>query len=137
MKPLNYLAIGVAGLVQFMCGAVWYTALGTQWLAGIGKTIEQLQQSPYPGPTPYLLALGCNLLVAFVIASVLAQSGQASMGRGVRVGALLWLCGFAVLLNGYAFEGRGPAILAINGGYQLLCFVIAGAITGGWQKKSA
>ena len=42
MKSINHFAVVVAAVVFFMLGAGWYTVLSNAWLAGIGKTMEQL-----------------------------------------------------------------------------------------------
>ena len=42
MKSINHVAIIVAAIVFFAIGAVWYNVFSEPWLAGIGKTVDQL-----------------------------------------------------------------------------------------------
>ena len=39
MSGINHLAVWVAGIAQWLLGARWYTLLGNEWLAGVGKTL--------------------------------------------------------------------------------------------------
>jgi hypothetical protein len=108
-------------------------------MAGIGKTMaELLTNSPYPAPWPYVIAFATNLLAAYVLAALIGTTGRHTAGRGVRLALLMWL-GFVLTstLNEYVFEGRGPEILAINTGYQLLALLLAGAIIGAWAPREA
>ena len=59
------------------------------------------------------------------------------VASGAKVGAFVAL-GFVaanIALN-YAFEVRGVTLWTINSGYVLVGLTLAGAIIGGWRKKS-
>ena len=48
MGVMRHVSIVVAAIVVWVLGAAWYTALAETWMAGIGKTREQLMQSGSP-----------------------------------------------------------------------------------------
>ena len=54
MKSTNHLAVVVAAVLFFALGAVWYTILADPWLAGIGKTVDQLARDGGGKPTVFV-----------------------------------------------------------------------------------
>jgi hypothetical protein len=137
MNAINHVAVWVAGVVQFLLGAGWYTLLGKAWMAGIGKTEAQLVAEHGNSPLPYVVALGAALVVAYAIAWLLPRLGPPSAGSGARVGATLalTLIGPALATN-YGFEARPLSLWLINAGYMLVGMAIMGAIVGHWRKKA-
>lgn len=131
------LAIIVATLCYFGLGAVWFTMFRDAWLAGIGKTIEQLQSSGVSPALAYGVALLLTLALALFLSWLIQVTGPATASRGVQLAIILWFCTvFVTFATEYAFEARGVKILAINTGYCLIGMVLMGAVLGGWTKKS-
>ena len=137
MKGTNHFAVIVAAVVFFMLGAGWYTVLSSAWLAGIGKTMEQMTKDGGGSPMPYVIGFLAVLVMCYTLNSLLNRLGDTTAASGAKVGAFVAL-GFVaanIALN-YGFELRGVMLWAINSGYVLVGLVIAGAIIGGWRKKS-
>jgi len=137
MNAINHVAVWVAGIVQFLLGAGWYTLLGQAWMAGIGKTEAQLQAEHGHSPLPYIIALGAALVVAYAIAWLLPKLGTPSAGSGAKTGATLALAliGSTLAMN-YGFEARPLSLWLINAGYMVVGMTIMGAIVGQWRKKA-
>jgi Protein of unknown function (DUF1761) len=137
MSAINHVAVCVAGIVQFLLGAGWYTLLGPAWMEGIGKTEAQLQAEHGHSPLPYIIALGAALVVAYAIGWLLPRLGPPSAGSGVRVGATLAiaLIGSTLAMN-YGFEARPLSLWLINAGYMVVGMAIMGAIVGHWRKRA-
>ena len=137
MRGINHVAVWVAGIVQFMFGAGWYTALGNAWMAAIGKTEAQLSTEHGASPLPYIIALGSALVVAYTIAWLLPKVGEQSAGGGAKVGATLALALVATTLaTNYGFEARPLSLWLINAGYMVAGMTWMGAIIGAWKKKA-
>ena len=134
-RKISYVAVIVAAVAHFLLGAVWFTVLSAQWLAGIGKTREELLRGGSP-TLGYVAAFASNLVIAWVLAWLIATTGRATAGRGVMVAAILWL-GFVCTTMGtaFVFEERSLESFAITAGYPLAGMLIMGAIVGGWRKK--
>jgi hypothetical protein len=134
---MNHVAIWVAGIVQFMLGAGWYTLLGQPWMAGIGKTEAQLMAEIGHSPAPYIIALVAALVVAYAIGWLLPKLGAASAAGGAKTGAVLALAliGSTLAMN-YGFEARPLSLWLINAGYMVVGMAIMGAIIGHWRKRA-
>ncbi len=137
MKSTNHLAVIVAAIVFFALGAAWYTVLADPWAAGVGKTMAQLKAETGGSAMPMVLGFIAILVMCYTLNSLLNRLGDTTLASGAKVGAFVAL-GFVaanIALN-YSFENRGTALWTINSGYVLVGLTIAGAIIGGWRKKS-
>ncbi|HEV2690157.1 MAG TPA: DUF1761 domain-containing protein [Bryobacteraceae bacterium] len=132
---INILAVAVAAVVYWLLGAGWFTILQKPWLAGIGKTMEQLQKDGVNPGIAYGVAFLCNLVMAYVLGWVMVNTGEQTAIRGVMIGALMWI-GLVGTSFGtaYIFEARSFQIFAISAGYPLAGLLIMGAIVGAWKK---
>ena len=132
---INILAVVVAAVVYWLLGAGWFTILQKPWLAGIGKTMEQLQRDGASPAIAYTVAFVCNLIMAYALGWVLVCTGEQTALRGVMIGALMWIGLVATSFGtAYVFEGRSISIFAISAGYPLAGLAIMGAIVGAWKK---
>ena len=137
MQSTNHFAVVVAAIVFFALGAGWYTVLADPWVAGIGKTMEQLHTETGGSPMPMVKGFVAILVMCYTLNSLLNRLGDTTAAGGAKVGAFVAL-GFVaanIALN-YAFEVRGVTLWTINSGYVLVGLTLAGAIIGGWRKKS-
>ena len=137
MKSTNHFAVVVAAIVFFALGAGWYTVLADPWVAGIGKTMEQLHTETGGSPMPMVKGFVAILVMCYTLNSLLNRLGDTTAAGGAKVGALVAL-GFVaanIALN-YAFEVRSITLWTINSGYVLVGLTLAGAIIGGWRRKN-
>jgi hypothetical protein len=104
-----------------------------EWLAAIGKTMDQLTGSPALG---YVVAFTCNLIMAWMLAWLILLTGRTSLTGGLAMGGLVWL-GFTgtTMATAFVFEGRTGEAFAVIAGYPLAGLLIMGAILGRWQKQ--
>jgi hypothetical protein len=132
---VNWLAVLVSGIVIFVLGGLWYSPLlfAKKWVALMGKTEAELKAAA-GGAAPYVLVFICALATSFVLAVIINHFPPYNAARGVFVGALCW-AGFAAPTSfGTAtFSGTPKALWAINTGYNLVSFAIAGAILAAWR----
>jgi hypothetical protein len=71
MVPINYLAVGLAGILAIVLGALWYGPLfGSKWKAYMGLTDESMKSMTL---SPLQAMVG-GALVSIVMAYVLAHS---------------------------------------------------------------
>lgn len=124
---VNYIAVVIAALAGFGTGAAWYMILGRFWLSAVGKKKEDMDTKP----TPFLIAIVANLVMAIMLAGVIGHLGEVNVKTGVISGALIWL-GFVITTLGvnHAFEGAKTALTLIDGGHWLAVLLVMGAVIG-------
>jgi hypothetical protein len=120
-------------------GFLWYSPMlfARPWTIAMGydpddkaKLAEMQKQA---GPM-YGIALLAGLVSAFVLAKVVVGMTVNTALYGVKVGFAVWL-GFVctVQLTDKLFGNRPMKLFLINTGYQLVCYLVMGAIVGGWR----
>ena len=136
MGTVNHVAVWVAGIVHFIIGAAWYTALGRFWLTAIGKTEAQVKADQPNMAIPLIIAVVVAIIIAYALAWLLPKLGGLSAVAGARIGFLLALVLIATTLAmNYGFEARSIALWLINAGYMIIGMAAMGAIIGGWKRK--
>jgi|SRR5215467_5672450 len=138
LHHVHLLAVLVAGVVIFLLGGLWYSPalFARKWTALMGKTEEEMKAAAASSSIPamYLVAFLCGLVIALALATIIGHFGQPSLIRGVKVGAFCWLGFTATTSFATALFSMTPRSLwLINSGYNLVSFVIAGAILGAWK----
>ena len=89
---VNWGAVLLAGVADWIFGAVWFTVLKTPWQAGTRISPEELQAyMAHPNYWPYIVSLLCSIVIAYVIARLLGGSQSHGLFRGIRVGILVGL----------------------------------------------
>ena len=134
MSGIRILAIVVAAVVYFFIGAIWYGQFSVAWLAGIGRTMAELE-AENPGARPYVVGFGSVLVACATLGWLIARTGTSGWAGGAKLGAVvaLGLVGAQLALN-YGFESRSASLWLINTGYAVVGLAIAGGIIGAWSK---
>jgi hypothetical protein len=132
---VNPIAVVVAGVAYWVVQAGWYTAFAQQWIAGTGRTVPELTVGPVA--TRYVVALICDVAVAYGVSWVTGLAGERSVSTGIRSGVMLWLLFIATqLATNYAFENRSVTFFMINAGAALVGIIVIGAIVGAWRATA-
>jgi hypothetical protein len=134
---INYLAILIAAIAGWLVGAAYYMALGKQWVAAQGSTMEafKARQAALKGTSaawlPFALAFLANLAMAWVLAGMVGHLGVVTV-RSAVISALFAWAGFVVttILVNNAFSGRRYALTAIDAGHWLLALIAIGVVIG-------
>jgi hypothetical protein len=133
---VNWAAVGVAGVVYWIFQAAWFTVFMQPWQAGLHMTPEEIAaMRAHPDFWPYLIALVCNLVLAFLIARVLAIGGVWTLVRGFRIGLIVGLAAAAAMLTELHFEARPHPFVAVSAGAPLAGCILMGLIVGIWKPR--
>lgn len=135
MVEVNYAAIGLAAVLQFVFGAIWYTPVfGKLWgkIHGFDKQSPEVQKEMMKKMGPLLAAqFVVTVLTTAVLAVLLA--GTTSNWSAYEFAGLCWL-GFIVptQVSAVLFGGTEPRwvvtkIFVMAGG-SLGCMMIAAAV---------
>jgi surface polysaccharide O-acyltransferase-like enzyme len=85
------------------------------------------------GPS-YAMSLIASILAAFVLGKLIAVAGFVTAVDGLKISLVVWL-GFVttVQFTNALFSHQRNKLYMINTGYQLVCYVVMGAILGAWR----
>jgi len=139
MHNLNWLAILAAAISTMGVGFLWYSPLlfAKAWVREMGydpndkARMDEMKKSAGPAYAGSFLA---SIVSAFTLALILHGLRAESVPFGLMVGFHVWL-GFVatVQLTGALFAKQSMKLLAINTGYQLVCYLVMGAILTVWS----
>jgi hypothetical protein len=133
---VNWAAILLAGIADWLLGAVWFTAFSKQWQAGLRMAPQELQgYMSHPNYWPYLIALLCSVVMALVIARLVAGSVSHGLLRGISAGILVGLAAALAMVTEMVFEMRVGSFILISAAYPLLGCILMGIIIGVWKPK--
>ncbi len=133
---VNWAAVFASGIVYWLFQAGWFFLFSPQWQAGLGLSAEEIASyKAHPNFVPYVIALICNLVLAFIIARVLALGGVWGLIRGFRIGLLVGLVAALAMLTQLHFEQRPWLFIAIAAGAPVAGCLLMGMILGVWKPK--
>ncbi|MGE5729026.1 MAG: DUF1761 domain-containing protein [Gemmatimonas sp.] len=136
MQSHNWLAIILAAVVAFLIGGLWYSPLlfARQWMAAHAHSPEDVARMKVDAPRAYGISFVAFLVMAFILQMVLNHVDAHTWLSGALWAAHLWL-GFAVTIGLMAnvYSGKKLSVFLIDAGYQLVYFLVMGAILGAWH----
>lgn len=136
---VNVWAVLVSAVATMIVGFLWYSPMlfANSWMRLMGydpndkAKIAEMQKSAGPS---YALSFIASVLSAFVLGKLIAVAGFSTAVDGLKIGLVVWL-GFVttVQLTNALFSRQRNKLYMINTGYQLVCYVVMGAILGAWR----
>jgi uncharacterized protein DUF1761 len=136
---INLWAVLVAALATMVIGFLWYSPLlfARPWMVSMGydpndkAKLAEMQKGAGP---MYGLSLVASVLSAAVLGKIIAIATVNTALYGMKIGLAVWL-GFVttVQLTNALFSKQPAKLYAINTGYQLVCYLVMGAILGAWR----
>lgn len=137
MKELkiNYLAVLVAIVLQFVLGFLWYGPLfGESWMGMVGLDMATIEANPASAGI-WISNVISAALGMFVLAWLFVKLTVKTLVKGVWVGFLI---GFAFVMMPIMVSGmfaNDPYWLAwITGGNTTVGIMLGGAVLGVWPK---
>ena len=126
---INWIAVIIAAVASMVVGYVYYlpAVFGTRWQKLMGRDMTGTQGAGMS----YAMTAVAALVAAFVVAQFIHWSESYTLTGGAYLGAVGWL-GFTATssFSDYVFSGRPWALFSIQNGYQVISFVVMGAIIG-------
>ena len=137
MTDLNFWPIIVASIVAFAVSALWYSPVlfGKEWLAHLKLTDADIAAAKNKGMTKLYVSQFVLTLVTFtVLGFAITSLGIMSARDGGMLAFIAWL-GFMLptSLGGMLWEKKTLKITLITSISTLICWIIGGAIIGGWN----
>jgi len=136
LPQVHYPAVLAGGVLIFVLGGLWYSPVlfAKKWIALIGKTEEELKAGSGAAPVLFVFAFLCGLLASWGMAVVLNHFAPVDVSRGALVGLFCWVgfTGPSSFANAI-FSMKPKALWAIDSGYNLVSFVLAGMLLSIWK----
>ena len=133
LADINLMAVLVASAAYFAVGAVWYSPVlfAKQWQKELGKKEKDLKD----GATSARSVGGLTTLISVYVLAWFFDLLNVNSAVGGAITAAWIALGFVITnsLMHAAYHGVSKKLWLINNGYNLLGFVVAGAVLGGWQ----
>ncbi len=138
--PLNYTAILVAVVANFILGFLWYTPLfGKAWAKELGLDTSKKATGGQLAKGMIIMVIG-NFLMAYVFAhnigawSFVPGIDQMSVTTQILNSAIFTWLGFYVPvdISVVAWEGKSWKLFFINTGYHLAMLLVAATILTVW-----
>jgi hypothetical protein len=138
LHHVNLLAVLVAAISTMIVGFLWYSPIlfAKPWMREMGydpedkARIKEMQKGAGPA---YAGSFVASLISAFVLALFFHWLRVSGIHYGLVTSFHVWL-GFVatVQFTDALFQKKSMKLFAINTGFQLLCFLVMGAILASW-----
>jgi hypothetical protein len=136
---MNWIPIICAAAAYWVIGAIWYMALfGKIWAAGLKEQGVDLQKSAMArkgGMAASMIGnFLCNLVAALIMSRLIARTGIADLGHGLKLGAGVG-AGFSAtaLTIQYLWESKPFKVWLIDASHNFFGCVAIGGILAVWH----
>lgn len=134
LKGINWIAVVVAFVLLEALGFLWYgPVFGAIWTAELGTP-------PDPKSDQFALAVGAVFTIITIVGLswVLRRLGATSLRASLTGAFAAWFFfSYTTMAVDYLYVGQTGTFVMINMGYQLLAYLIAGAVLGLMKPKVA
>jgi surface polysaccharide O-acyltransferase-like enzyme len=137
---VNLWAVLVAAVATMVMGFLWYSPFlfARPWMLAMGYDPDnkaKLDEMRKSAGKSYALSFVASLVAAFVLGKIIDVATVDSALYGMKIGFAVWL-GFVttVQLTAKLFGNQPTKLYLINTGYQLVCYLVMGAILAVWPR---
>jgi len=135
---INPWAVLVASVATMVIGFLWYSPMlfARPWMRLMGHDPDdkaKLAEMQKGAGKLYGITFVATLISAAVLAKIIDLTSVVTVLYGMKVGFGIWL-GFVATtqLTGALFTKQPMKLFLINTGYQLVCYMVMGAILAKW-----
>jgi len=137
---VNLWSVLAAAVSSMILGFLWYSPLlfAKPWTLAMGydpNDKAKMEEMRKGAGKLYGITFIASLISAFVLAKIIDVTTVNSALYGMKIGFAVWL-GFVttVQLTSTLFKKRPIKLYLIDTGYQLVCYLVMGAILARWPK---
>jgi hypothetical protein len=133
-QKINHLAVWAVVVLGQVVPALWYGLNAEYWMALNGLTADFIEQNQ--SMTPYMTSIFSSIAFAYTLAWVFSRMKIRTGSDGLMAGFIMGLA-FTHLpgLVQNMFSFRPSALSWVDGGANLLVWIVGGLILGAWTNK--
>ena len=140
LMGVNLWSVLVTAVATMILGFLWYSPLlfAKPWTLAMGydpNDKAKMDEMRKGAGKLYGITFVASLISAFVLAKIIDVTTVNSALYGMKIGFAVWL-GFVttVQLTSTLFKKRPIKLYWIDTGYQLVCYLVMGAILAKWPR---
>jgi hypothetical protein len=137
---VNLWSVLAAAVATMILGFLWYSPLlfAKPWTLAMGYDLNdkgKMEEMRKGAGKLYGITFIASLISAFVLAKIIDVTTVTAVLYGMKIGFAVWL-GFVttVQLTSTLFKKRPIKLYLIDTGYQLVCYLVMGAILAKWPR---
>jgi hypothetical protein len=137
---VNLWSVLAAAVATMILGFLWYSPLlfAKPWTLAMGydpNDKAKMDEMRKGAGKLYGITFVASLISAFVLAKIIDVTTVNAVLYGMKIGFAVWL-GFVttVQLTSTLFKRRPIKLYLIDTGYQLVCYLLMGAILAKWPR---
>jgi len=137
---VNLWSVLAAAVATMILGFLWYSPLlfAKPWTLAMGydpNDKAKMDEMRKGAGKLYGITFVASLISAFVLAKIIDVTTVNAALYGMKIGFAVWL-GFVttVQLTSTLFKRRPIKLYLIDTGYQLVCYLVMGAILAKWPR---
>ena len=137
---VNLWSVLAAAVATMILGFLWYSPFlfAKPWTLAMGydpNDKAKMEEMRKGAGKLYGITFIASLISAFVLAKIIDVTTVNAVLYGMKIGFAVWL-GFVttVQLTSTLFKKRPIKLYLIDTGYQLVCYLVMGAILARWPK---
>ena len=137
---VNLWSVLAAAVATMILGFLWYSPLlfAKPWTLAMGydpNDKAKMEEMRKGAGKLYGITFIASLISAFVLGKIIEITTVNSVPYGMKIGFAVWL-GFVttVQLTSTLFKKRPIKLYLIDTGYQLVCYLVMGAILAKWPR---
>ncbi len=130
---INHLAVWIIVVLGQIIPAVWYGIFADSWMAYNNLKMEDIDPNNFK---PYVVSIITSVAFSYMLAWVFVRMNVTTWLDGLKTGIIM---GFPIAILGTMttnmFSLRPYGLAWIDGGANLIIWVIAGMLLGAWTKE--
>ncbi len=130
---INHLAVWIIVVLGQIIPAVWYGIFADSWMAYNNLKMEDIDPNNFK---PYVVSIITSVAFSYMLAWVFVRMNVNTWLDGLKTGIIM---GFPIAILGTMttnmFSLRPYGLAWIDGGANLIIWVIAGMLLGAWTKE--
>jgi len=137
---VNLWSVLAAAVSSMILGFLWYSPLlfAKPWTLAMGydpNDKAKMEEMRKGAGKLYGITFIASLISAFVLGKIIEITTVNSVPYGMKIGFAVWLRFVTtVQLTSTLFKKRPIKLYLIDTGYQLVCYLVMGAILARWPK---